>query len=118
VIRTDSATYSISVDTATGTQTSTLIHDKLASSIAACGITGYSLQNNDGTAYNNPAQLTLQEVTVSGKLQPTLVFDLVAEYQIVVRIVATNSGGQTNYVTLTLTTSNNCGATSVLTPNG
>jgi len=44
----------------------------------------------------------LQAVTVSGKLQPTLTIARTAEFSESVRVLATNKGGSTNYVTVTI----------------
>lgn len=60
----------------------------------------------------------MASVDVSGVKQPTLTVLADVEFQEVVRVVATNSGGATNYVTFTITASANCGTATITTPSG
>jgi len=63
----------------------------------------YVLKTSDGSAdWTNTQRISLSEVTVSGIKQPTLSFLPNVEFTETIRIVATNKGGSTNFVTLTV----------------
>jgi len=69
-----------------------------------CPITGYTLKTSNGEDAFNDAKISLSEVLVSGIKQPTLTIEKSTVFTAAFRIVATNKGGATNYITVNIVT--------------
>ena len=82
--------------------TKTDIHGKFDTARADCPLATYSLLDNSGNAWTNSGRISVSTVEVSGIKQPTLTILPNAVFTETVRVVAANTGGQTAYVTVTV----------------
>jgi len=103
ITKTGGNSFSIGPLSISSTQTtSTTLHGKLDSSNSLCPINAYALLANDGSAWTNTGRININSVTVSGKLEPSIIVLPDAVFSETVRVQATNTGGSTAYVTLSV----------------
>ena len=86
----------------TATTSGTTFHSKLVTANTVCPITAYALKKSDGTDWTDTARISVASAAVNSVLQPTLTVNTNIEFSQAVRLVATNKGGSTNYVTITI----------------
>jgi hypothetical protein len=78
------------------------LYNTLGTANDVCPITGYVLKKADGSDWTNTALISVGTQTVDNKLQPQLTVVRTTEFSETIRILATNKGGSTNFITVTV----------------